>query len=169
MGTPFKELLDRIDFRILLKYALYMFLALICQTMLFSEFRILGVCPMALPAVAVAVGMVEGGSWGAFFGLILGVFTDMAYVESTILFTVIFPVLAFAAGFLTHFFINRRFFAYMGAAALALLATAVMQMVGTMAADGWSGAMLRTVLLQTLWSLPPAALAYPPLIRWIRH
>lgn len=164
-----KELLRRLDMRLLLKYGLYMFLVLICQTMLFTEFRILGVCPMVLPAAAVAVGMFEGGTWGAVFGLIMGVFADMAYVESTILFTVLLPAVAFAAGFISHFFINRRFFAFMGAAALGLLFTAVAQMLGTFARDGWSGAMVRTVVLQTLWSLPPAVLTYFPPARWIRR
>ena len=169
MNANVKELLERIDVRLVLKYALYMFLALICQTMLFSQFRILGVCPMVLPAVAVAVGMFEGASWGGLFGLIMGIFTDMAYVESTIAFTVIFPAIAFAADFMAHFFVNRRFFAFMGLSFLGLLLTAVVQMMGTFAVDGWSGAMLTTVVLQTLWSLPPAVLAYFPPASWIRR
>lgn len=167
-NTSFKELFRTVDLRIGLKYALYMFLALLCQTMLFSEFRILGVCPMALPAVAVAVGMFEGASWGGLFGLIMGIFTDMAYVESTIAFTVLFPALAFAADFTAHFFVNRRFVAFMGLSFLGLLVTALVQMLGVFAADGWSASMPGTVALQTLWSLPPAALAYFPPARWIR-
>ena len=163
-----KELLERIDVRLLLKYGLYMFLVLICQNMLFTQVRILGVCPMVLPAAAVAVGMFEGSSWGALFGLIMGVFADMAYIESTITFTVLFPALAFAAGFVAHFFINRRFFAFMGAAFLGLLITGVVQMMGVFASEGLSGAMLSTVILQTLWSLPPAVLTYVPPAKWIR-
>lgn len=168
MNTNFKELFERIDIKLVLKYALYMFLALICQTMLFSQFRILGVCPMVLPAVAVAVGMFEGASWGALFGLIMGIFTDMAYVESTVTFTVVFPIVAFAADFMAHFFVNRRFFAFMGMSVLGLLLTAVVQMMGTFAADSWSGSMLTTALLQTLWSIPPAAVVYFPPARWLR-
>ena len=169
LNSNFKEILDRIDVKLLLKYGLYMFLALLCQNMLFTQFRILGVCPMVLPAVAVAVGMIEGSSWGALFGLIMGVFADMAYVESTITFTVLFPALAFAAGFMTHFFVNQHFLPFMGVAFVGLLVTAIVQMLGTFAVDGWSGAMLPTVLLQTLWSLPPAVLAYFPPAKWIRR
>lgn len=97
----------------------------------------------------------------------MGIFADMAYVENTVTFTLIFPALAFAAGFISQFFINRRFFAFMGAALAGLFVTALVQMLKTLAADGFSMAMVGTVLLQTLWSLPPAALAYFPPAKWI--
>lgn len=168
MKVDFGGLLKRINVRRTAKYALYMLVALICQTMLFSKFRLLGVCPMALPAVAVAVGMFEGATWGAVFGVIMGMFADMAFIENTVIFTILFPALAFASGFVSQFFINRRFFAFMGAAAVSLLVTAFAQMLGTFAVDGWSGALLQTAFLQAFWSLPPAALAYLPPARWIK-
>ena len=168
MKVDFNELLKRVDIKRVLKYWLYMFVALLCQNMLFTQLRILGVCPMVLPAVAVAVGMFEGATWGAVFGLIMGVFADMAFIENTVIFTVIFPALAFASGFISQFFINRRFFAFMGAAAAGLFLTALFQMLGTFAIDGWSSAMPLTVALQTLWSLPPAVLAYFPPAKWIK-
>ena len=40
-------------------------------------------------------------------------------------------------------------------------------MLGTAASDGWAFSMLGTVLLQTLWSLPPAVLVYFPPAKWI--
>ena len=151
----------------MLKYALYMFLALITQNMLFTRLRILGVCPLILPAVAVSVGMFEGATWGTIFSLIMGIFADMAFVENKILFTVLFPALAFGAGFVSQFFINRRFFAFMGLSLFASLITAVIQMLLTFAGDAWSGALVKTALMQTLWSLPPSALAYFPPAEWI--
>lgn len=162
-----KEFFKKVNIKRALKYALYMFLALVCQDMLFTQMRIAGVCPMFLPAVAIAVGMFEGASWGAVFGLIMGVFADMAFVENTILFTVLFPALSFMAGFVAHFFLNRRFFAFMVAASAGILATALVQMFGVASAEGFSSVMLTTALLQTLWSLPPAALAYFPPAKWI--
>ena len=119
-----KNIRDKVKFKRVLQYALFLFLALIAQNTFLTQARIAGICPMVLPAVAVAAGMFEGGTWGALISLVLGIFADMAFVENTVLFTVLFPALAFASGFVSQFFINRRFFAFMGVALIALLATA---------------------------------------------
>lgn len=159
--------LREIRLRRVLLYGLYLFLSLVLQNMVLSYVRPLGVCPFVLPAAVVAVGMFEGASWGAIFALAMGMFADMLFVESTIGFTLLFPMLAFGAGFVSRFFINRRFFGYLAIAAAALLITAVVQMLRVLVADAWAPVMLRTVLLQTLWSLPLAALLYFPPARWI--
>lgn len=163
-----KEFFEQLYIRRILKYLLYLFLALVTQNMLFTQIRPLGVCPMVLPAVCVALGMFQGSTWGTVFALILGFFADMAFVENTILFTLLFPVIAFFSGFACQFFVNRRFFAFMGLAAFACLGTALVQMTATMVGDTWAPVMLRTVALQTLWSVPPAVLAYFPPARWIQ-
>ena len=161
-----KYMTPRVDGKQVLRYALYLLLSLIVQTMLLSRTRIAGVCPYVLPAAAVAVGMFEGPVWGVVFSLILGIFADMAFVETTVLFTVTFPCLAFATGFVAQFFINRRFFAFMGAAFAGLLLTGFVQLMHTAASDSFSMLMVGTVILQTLWSLPLAALAYLAPARW---
>ena len=161
-------MMPKVEWKRVLRNALYIFLSLLVQTMLLSRARIFGICPYALPACAVALGMFEGPVGGVLYSLVLGYFADMAFVENTVLFTLLFPALAFAAGFIAQFFINRRFFAYMGAALLGLAITALGQMLHTSTMDGFSGAMLSTVLLQTLWSLPLAALAYIFPARWSR-
>ena len=135
---------------------------LILQNILFTQMRLLGVCPLVLPAVAVAMGMFEGATWGAVFSLVMGIFADMAFIENTIFFTLLFPALSFLAGFVSNYYINRRFFAYMGAAAGGLLITAAAQILKTSAMDTFSPVMITTGLLQTLWSLPFAALVYYP-------
>ena len=167
-----KELIGKINFkkinlRRLLLFFLYLFLTLVLQNMVLTHVRPLGVCPFILPAAVVAVGMFEGATRGAVFGLVMGVYADMAFVDTTIGFALLFPALAFAAGFVAQFFINRRFIGYMVVAAGALLATSLMQMLWVLVSDSWSGAMLSTALLQTLWSLPLAALLYFPPARWI--
>ena len=80
----------------------------------------------------------------------------------------VLPALSFAAAFVSQFFINRRFFAFMGITLAALFITAVLQMLKTLAGDTWSGAMLSTVIVQTLWSLPFSAVAYFPPAKWIK-
>lgn len=162
-----RNVLAKIKLKRTLKYMLLLFLSLVLQNMLLTRLRLAGICPMVLPALAVGVGMFEGAGWGTFACLILGIFADMAYVENTVLFTLLFPALAFGAGFITRFFVNRRFFAYMGTAALGLLLTGLVQLLHTAAGDGFSLAMLPTVGLQALWALPFAALGYLPLARWI--
>ena len=152
----------------MLRYALFMLLTLIAQNMILSHFRLFGSCPMVLPAAAVAVGMFEGATLGPLFSLIMGIFADMSFVEHTIFFALVLPALSFAAAFVSQFFINRRFFAFMGITLAALFVTAALQMLKTLAGDTWSGAMLSTVIVQTLWSLPFSAVAYFPPAKWIK-
>ncbi len=163
-----KDFFERINVGKLFRYGIYLIVVLILQNILLTQLRILGVCPMFLPAVAVAMGMFEGATWGPLFSLLLGIFTDMAFVENTIFFALVFPAISFAAGFFSNFYINKRFFAYMGAAAFGLLATAAAQLLKTAASDSFSAIMITTALLQTLWSLPFAALAYLPPARMSR-
>ena len=137
-----------------------MLLVLIFQNMLLSQLRPFGVCCMFLPAVVVAVSMFEGSLFSAVFAIILGIYADMAFIENTLTFTIVFPVLSFGVGFITRFFINKQFLAYMIAAVFALAAVAAVQMLKTLAGDTWSGSMLTTAALQVLWSIPPAALVY---------
>ena len=56
----------------------------------------------------------------------------------------------------------------MGAAAAGLLITAAGQILKTSAMDVFSPVMVTDGLLQTLWSLPFAALVYFPPSRWSR-
>ena len=163
-----KDLFEKINIHRVLRYALFMLLTLMAQNMILSHFRLFGSCHMVLPAVAVAVGMFEGATLGPLFSLIMGIFADMSFVEHTIFFALVLPALSFTAAFVSQFFINRRFFAFMGITLAALFITAVLQMLKTLAGDTWSGAMLSTVIVQTLWSLPFSAVAYFPPAKWIK-
>ncbi len=163
-----KDFFEKINFAKLFRYGIYLIVVLLLQNILLTQLRIFGVCPMFLPAVAVAMGMFEGATWGPLFSLILGIFADMAFVENSVFFTLMFPAVSFAAAFISNFFINRRFFAYMGAALFGLLITAAGQLLKTAASDSFSMIMITTALLQTLWSLPFAVLAYYPPARLSR-
>lgn len=163
-----KDFLEKINVGKLLRYGVYLLILLIFQNILFTQIRILGVCPLVLPAAAVAMGMFEGATWGPLFSLLLGIFADMAFIENTVFFTLMFPAISFAAAFISNFFINRRFFAYMGAAILGLLVTAGGQLLKTAASDTFSIVMVTTALLQTLWSIPFAVLVYFPPARLSR-
>ena len=162
-----KDLFTKQKTKRVLLYALYMLVVLLTQNILLCEVRPMGVCPMFLPAVAVAVGMFEGATWGTVFSMILGLFADMAYVENTVMFTILLPALAFGAGFVSQFLINRRFFAYMGASLAALLIGGAVQMLGVAVKEGISTVMISTALLQAIWALPLAAAVYLPPARWI--
>ena len=164
-----KDILEKIDLNRVLKYLLFMFLALMAQNMVLSHIRPFGVRPMILPAVAAAVGMFEGATWGPVFSLVMGYFADMSFVENKIFFLVLLPALSLLSAFVSQFFINRRFFAFMGIAFAELLITALLQMLKTLAGDVWSTDMLTVAVLQTLFSLPPAALAYFLPARWSRE
>mgnify|MGYP000027866168 CR=1 FL=1 len=144
-----------------LLYAIYMALVLLVQDALFSHISILGVRVMLVPAAAVAVGMFEGGVWGAVFSLALGFLADMSY-GNTALFVALFPCIGFVSGALSRWLVNRRFFAYLCMALFFLALTALFQMaelllMGQNAAElAWVG------LWQTLFSLPFAAVLYFP-------
>ena len=163
------EFLEKIDLNRITRYALYMLLTLTVQNMVLSHIRPLDVCPLILPAAAAAVGMFEGATFGPVFSLFLGFFADMSFVENRVFFLLLLPVLSLLAAFVSQFFINRRFFAFMGLALLSLIITAVLQIVKTMAGDGWSMQLVLVGILQTLWSLPFSAMTYFPPARWSRE
>ena len=163
------EFFEKIDLNKVLRYLVFMFLCLMAQNMVLSHIRPLGVCPLVLPAAAAAVGMFEGATFGPVFSLIMGYLADMSFVENRIFFLVLLPVLSLMAAFVSQFFINRRFFAFMGLALLSLLVTSALQILKTMADDSWGTQLLLVGIFQTLWSLPFSALAYFLPARWSRE
>lgn len=162
----FKDLYEKIDLQRGIRYGLYIFLTLTAQNMLLGSLRIAGVCPTVLPAAAAAMGMFEGATFGPVFALIMGLFADMAYVENKIFFTLLLPGLSMLSAFISQFYINRRFFAFMGVSVLMLLITGTLQVLKTLAADGFSTDMLTVAAIQTIWSLPFCAVTYFPPSRW---
>ena len=159
-------MLNRIDFkklRVFLEYAVYLLLAMLLQGLLFSRLSIFGVKGFVLPAAVVAAGMYLGGMRGAVFGICLGLVTDMSYTESSFMYTIVFALIGFGAGFASEFYINKSFLVFMVMSVIAVLLSGLVQYL---AAVIFGGAELVqgivTVLLQTALSIPPMALLYLP-------
>ena len=149
--------------RMILEYAVYMMLVMLLQSLLFSKISILGAKGFIIPAAAVAAGIYLGGVRGAVFGIFLGLFTDMSFPETTVLFTVLFPMIGFGAGFASEFYINKSFFAFMIFSTAAILLTGLVQLAAALISGGTEiVAGLVTVLLQTLLSILPVMLLYLP-------
>lgn len=156
--------------RLALVYTGYLIVALFFQDTVFSRLGLFGVKMLFMPAACVAVGMFEGGFRGGLFGLLAGVLCDLTFAENTVLFTLLFPVLGFFGGIAAEFWLNDSFAAYMTMAAAALLVSAVCQMIRVILVEpgAWIACMF-TGLIQTLWSLPMAAVLYVPvkyISRW---
>ena len=159
-------MLNRIDFkklRVFLEYAVYLLLAMLLQGLLFSRLSIFGVKGFVLPAAVVAAGMFLGGVRGAVFGICLGLVTDMSYTESSFMYTIVFALIGFGAGFASEFYINKSFLVFMVMSVIAVLLSGLAQYL---AAVIFGGAELVqgivTVLLQTALSIPPMAILYLP-------
>ena len=149
--------------RMVLRYAVYMILFMLLQSVLFSRLSIFGAKGFIIPAAAVAAGIYLGGVRGAVFGIFLGLFTDMAFSETTVLFTILFPLIGFGAGFASEFYINKSFFAFMIFSMAAILLCSIVQLVHALLGGGTEllpG--LLTALLQTVLSIPPVMLLYLP-------
>ncbi len=157
----FLELIDFKKIRKALWYILCVIVTVSLQNLLFSRVEILGVKAFFVPVIVIAIGVYEGAVWGAALGLITGWVCDITMLDSTATFLVLFAALGFAAGFLTEFIINRRFFSYFVLSVAALAVTVLCQIVPLWIFKGNPlGSILPTALLQILWSLPFTLPAY---------
>lgn len=143
-------------------YAVYILLVLMIQNAVLSKIVLFGAKAMIVPAAAVAIGMFEGGVWGALFGLAAGLLSDKAF-GYTALFTALLPVIGFFSGVLSRYFVNKRFFAYMFVSLAAFILTALCQLFPLWVFMGQdAGALFRTAAIQVLLSVPLAIPLYFP-------
>lgn len=142
-------------------YALLLLLALAVQDLLCSRLVLLGVRPMFLPAVVVALGIFEGPVWGCLFGLFYGLIWDQT-VNSIVLHGCIFAAEGFLAGLVSIYFINRRMFAYLCASGCAVILCGLAEGMHVLLTGAQLQPVLITVLLQAVWSMPLAFLFYFP-------
>lgn len=155
------DLINLKQIRRTLLYVLCLFVTLNLQHAVFGQIELLGVKAMFVPVLVVAIGLFEGGFWGGLFGLLAGVFCDMATSDTTVFYTVLLAAEGFLAGLLTVVYINRRFYSYMILSLAALMLTAVCSIVPLWIYRGADLlALLRTGGLQVAWSIPFAVPAY---------
>jgi len=155
--------------RLALVYILRLVLLLFFQDTVFARLGLFGIKMLYLPAACAAVSLFEGGFRGGLFGLLAGLLCDLTFPESGVLFTLLFPAIGFLSGLAAEFWLSRSFTAYMTTAGAALLVTALAQMVRVILVEPSSALVcLLTALVQTLWSLPMAAVCYA-LMRWVHR
>lgn len=155
------DLINLKKIRKALLYALCAAVTLLLQQTVFCRIVVLGVKPMFVPVIVVAIGLFENGMWGGIFGLAAGLLCDAASSDTTVLYTVIMAAIGFFSGVMTAAYINKRFYSYMIVAALALALTALCRIVPLWVYySAPLGPLLRTGGLQVLWSLPFAVPAY---------
>lgn len=170
----FADLINFKKIRMALLYVIYLILVLFLQDTIFARVSLVGVKMLFMPAAVVAVGVYEGGFRGGLFGLLAGLLCDMTFAENVVMFTILFPIIGFAAGAAARFWFSKSFTAYMTTAAAGLLVTGLCQMVRVLLTEpGAFLPALLVVLLQTVWSLPMAAAVYVPVKhihgRWQKH
>lgn len=156
-----RDLIDMEKIRRVILYLVYIFAVQFFQDTFFLTIAIFGVKMFFVPAAVVAIGAFEGGVWGAALGLVAGFLCDVSY-GNVALFTLLFPVLGFFAGVLTRWFVNASLFAYMIMCLAAFAVTAFFQLLGLFLAGNSLMPMVRTAIIQTIWSLPMAAALYFP-------
>ena len=158
-------LLDLINVRKLRRALVYVLLlagVFLVQDTLVSRITILGIKAMLVPSVVVAVGLYEGASWGGFVGMGAGYFMDLGYSENVVLFMILFACLGFASGVLGKYFMRRGLLPFLALAAACLLVITFCQMLPFLFTDTNKWIVLRTGLIQLLWSLPWAIPVYYP-------
>lgn len=86
-------------------------LLLVCLLQLFITDRIsiFGVHPMLLPLCAVTVGILEGPSGGAGFGLATGILSLVAIYRMPVLILLFLPLVGLLSGLISEYVIQSRF------------------------------------------------------------
>lgn len=157
------DLINLAKLRRAVVYALFLALLFLVQNLLGAYVAPLGVHAMFIPAAVVCVALFEGGVWGAMFGLVAGYFADMGFAENSVLFTLLFSVIGYFTGVLGKYTLRKAFVTALVLSAGALLLAAFCQMFPFLFfKDTRIWPVLKTGLLQVLWSLPFIFVIYYP-------
>ena len=170
------DLIDLSKLRRAIVYALLLMAVLIVQNLALSRLTGWGVRALIIPAMVVGVGLFEDGLWGGMVGLAAGYFSDLAYADHVVLFTILLPTAGFFAGALGKYMLHKGFMSYMTLALVVLSVVAFCQMFSFLFFAGEdarafqalylggtaSRRIWRTGLIQTAWSLVWAIPLYFP-------
>lgn len=159
----FVDLFHTKKLRLAFVYILFLILVLFLQDTVLARMTVFGVKMMFIPAAIAAVGVHEGGFRGGLFGLLAGFLCDMTFTENTVLFTLLFPAIGFAAGMAADFMMNRSYIAYLFTAAACIVVTGCIQMIRVLVLQPSAVFYcLLIVVAQMLVSMPMAAVLYFP-------
>lgn len=159
----FVDLFHTKKLRLAFVYILFLILVLFLQDTVLARMTVFGVKMMFIPAAIAAVGVHEGGFRGGLFGLLAGFLCDMTFTENTVLFTLLFPAIGFAAGMAADFMMNRSYIAYLFIAAACIVVTGCIQMIRVLVLQPSAVFYcLLIVVAQMLVSMPMAAVLYFP-------
>lgn len=170
------DLIDLSKLRRTIVYTLVLAACLIAQNMIVSRITLFGVRALLIPGLVVGIGLFEGGVWGGALGLAAGYFTDMSFAGTVVLFTVLLPAVGFFCGVLGKYMLHKGLVSFLVLTFLTLAVIAFCQMFRFlfMVSDDTrqflrlylpgsaSWPVLRTGILQTLWSLAWAVPIYFP-------
>lgn len=144
-------------------YGLMLLVLFLLQNVLLSNIAPLGVRAVFVPVSVVCVGLFEGGVWGAMYGVAAGYFMDMGQSETTVLFMIVLAAAGFFTGLLCRYELRRGLVTALALSFCVLAICALCQMLPFLlftATRPWP--VLRTGLLQVLWSLPFTFVIYYP-------
>ncbi len=160
------DLIDLSKLRRAIVYGLLLAAVLVLQNQIVSRLPLLGVKPLLMPALVVAVALFEGGVWGGALGLAAGYFADFDYANTVVLFTVLLAAIGFFAGALGKYMLHKGFVSFLALllAALGIVTFCQMfrflfltsedarmfQALYSTGPAGWR--VLRTGFIQVVWS-----------------
>ena len=137
-----------------LLHAVFLLVVYILQAEVFSRVKLFGYTPALLPLAVIGVAMLEGNGRGSIFGLFAGILCDISYNQPAAVMTLTLTVVGWLAGRLAETVVRRGFLAYIALSFCILLLVAFVQMFSQLFFEhAPAGALIRTALGQTLWTL----------------
>lgn len=143
-------------------YGAVLFAAYVMQGMIFPNFPIFGAKPLIIPVLVMCAALFEGEIKAGIIGLFAGILCDFTMNQTVLQFTLFMTILGLGAGYLFETVLSTGYRAFMMCTAIALFICGIIQAFPLMLYYGAAaGSVLRTVLVQTIYSMLFAPLAYP--------